>query len=217
MAKRKVKAQEHERLDDATISRVIGLLEQDNPITKKDACKILNIRYNTTRLNNIIQEFQDREAFAKKRYAQNRGKPVTTYEIKEIVLDYLKGVSVSEIGKSLFRSTGTINRVLDQYNVPRRKPGKGSYREPELIPDEAVSETFDVGELVWSARYNTVAEIRGITKGVAGPVYSIWIFGKYNERGYQPWWELGKLDILKELNITTTDISVTDRIQLEYR
>ncbi len=217
MAKRRVKAQEHERLDDATISRVIGLLEQENPITKKDACKILNIRYNTSRLNNIIDEFKTKQEFAKKRFAQNRNKPVTPLEVKEIVLDYLKGESVSEISKSMFRSVGAVNRVLDKYNIPRRKPSKGSYKHPELIPDEAISKTFEPGELVWAARYNCVAEVIYRKGSEQDPVYSLWIFGRHNERAFQPWWELGKLSILEELGIKTHEISITDRLTLEYR
>ena len=47
---RGVKKKSHEKLDSANIQRVIDLLEQDEPITKKEACEMLNIRYNTTRL-----------------------------------------------------------------------------------------------------------------------------------------------------------------------
>ena len=75
MARRGVKKKEHERLDDTTVGRVVSLLEQDSPITKKAACEILNISYNTTRLNRIIEEYKERIEFNKKRRAALRGKP----------------------------------------------------------------------------------------------------------------------------------------------
>ena len=53
MPKKRTKAQEHEKLTEANISHVIKLLEAENPITKKEACDILNITYNTTRLISI--------------------------------------------------------------------------------------------------------------------------------------------------------------------
>ena len=56
---RTVKRKAHENLTDDNISRVISFLRQDNPITKKEACELLNIRYNTTRLQNIIDDFED--------------------------------------------------------------------------------------------------------------------------------------------------------------
>ena len=55
---RVVKKKAHENLTDESISKVISLLRQDSPITKKEACEILNIRYNTTRLQNIIDDFE---------------------------------------------------------------------------------------------------------------------------------------------------------------
>ena len=53
---RGVKAKAHEKLDGANVQKVINLLGTDEPITKKEACEILNIRYNTTRLQRIIEE-----------------------------------------------------------------------------------------------------------------------------------------------------------------
>ena len=53
---RGVKKKSHEKLDSGNIQRVIDLLEQEEPITKKEACEMLNIRYNTTRLQRIIDE-----------------------------------------------------------------------------------------------------------------------------------------------------------------
>ena len=45
-----IKKKSYEKLDDINIKRVIDALESEIPITKKDACEILNISYNTTRL-----------------------------------------------------------------------------------------------------------------------------------------------------------------------
>ena len=51
---RGVKKRSHEKLTDSNIQHVIGLLNAKSPITKKEACSILNISYNTTRLGTII-------------------------------------------------------------------------------------------------------------------------------------------------------------------
>ncbi len=53
---RGVRQKKHEKLDAANLDKVIALLESDSPITKKEACEILNITYNTTRLKRIIEE-----------------------------------------------------------------------------------------------------------------------------------------------------------------
>ena len=75
--KKGVKKKEHEKLDDATIERVIGLLEGEKPITKKEACEALNIRYNTTRLKNIIEEYQEKAARRKKNFEKTKNTSFT--------------------------------------------------------------------------------------------------------------------------------------------
>ena len=94
------------------------------------------------------------------------------------------------------------------------------------MPDEMVSKTFDIGELVWSSRYNAVAEIRGVhvrnihMKDIhvdTREVYSIWVFGKHNEFAYQPWWELGKLDVLKQFALRDDEFQNTEKPNFNYR
>ena len=51
--KRGTKKKSYENLTDSNIKNVISLLEAEKPITKKEACDILNISYNTTRLNKL--------------------------------------------------------------------------------------------------------------------------------------------------------------------
>ena len=51
-----IKTRKHENLTETNIQHVMELLNADSPITKKEACSILNISYNTTRLNKIIED-----------------------------------------------------------------------------------------------------------------------------------------------------------------
>ena len=56
---RRIKKKESENLSDTNIRKVINLLSGSSPITKKEACGILNIAYNTARLQRIIDEFEE--------------------------------------------------------------------------------------------------------------------------------------------------------------
>lgn len=216
MARKGVKRRDYERLDDATISRVVSLLEQTQPITKKAACEMLNISYNTSRLNKIIQEYKDKLEFREKRFKQNKGKPFSSFDIEELVSDYLNGDSVSSIADSLYRSVHTIKKKIEELGLPERTKSP-SYQNPDIIPDEAVAENFEKAELVWAARYNAVCEIRSMSMGDNGPIYLIFVFGKHNEFAYQPWWELGKLEILKKYNIPVEKFIKYEKPQFAYR
>ena len=59
MGARGVRAKKSEKLDDVNIARVQEALTGDTPITKKEACEMLNISYNTTRLNRILAEHDE--------------------------------------------------------------------------------------------------------------------------------------------------------------
>ena len=90
-----IKSKAHEKLSFDNIERVIQQLEQDNPITKKEACGMLNIRYNTTRLQRIIEDHQELKQFRETRKAQNKGKMATQDEIRSVVKLYLDGDNIS--------------------------------------------------------------------------------------------------------------------------
>lgn len=155
----KVKAKEHENLTETNIKKVIELLEADKPISKKEACEILNISYNTTRLAKIIDTFREEQAEQQRRRAANRGKPATPYEIQMIIESFLDGDSVAEISKRLFRSAGFVRDVVDSVGVPCPSVG-GSYWLPDLIPEQCLRETFSRGEIVWNAKRNALSIIR---------------------------------------------------------
>jgi len=199
---RRVKVKESEKLDDNNVKYVTELLESNKPITKKEACGILRISYNTTRLGNIIAGYKERAATEARLRAKNRGKSATDNEIVRAIEEYLNGDSISEIAKFMYRSSSFIKGIIKRYNVPVRS-ASSDYFSPELLPDEVLSEDFKPGELVWSARYNTTARVDKLVQIQEGHgnVYRIWTLGKNQRYAAQPWYELGKLEHLQNLGV----------------
>ncbi len=79
-----IRKKKEEQLSETNINKVIDLLSADKPITKKEACGILNIAYNTTRLSKNIADHNETIQFRAIRKAQNKGKGVTELEKKAI-------------------------------------------------------------------------------------------------------------------------------------
>lgn len=224
MAKKtkQIKKKEHEKLSDANIAFVKSRLEEVPPITKKEACELLNIAYNTSRLGAIIESYVTRKEIEAKRRAANKNKPATEDEIKFIVIKYLDGETVSEIADSLYRPTAFVHRILEQYNVPK-KLSKEASKEVPLLPDNCVASEFNVGEIVWSAKHNAPCRILKEMTNLdyedkyASKCYSVYvqqppsesedIFVEKKLGGYYAYtlaYELGSLQHLKDFNLGIT-------------
>jgi hypothetical protein len=153
-----MRIKKHENLTQANITKVIELLnptDGSQPITKKEACGILNIAYNTTRLGNIISEHLETMEFRAKRKAQNRGKAATKKEIQDAIRGYLDGETVSDIAKMLYRSPAFVKGIIDRIGVPQ-KIAHTDYegRRNALLPEQCVAEEFQPKEKVWAIRQN---------------------------------------------------------------
>lgn len=208
---RKAKNTDEELLDAATIERVISLLEPadgSKPVTKKEACEILKIAYNTTRLGKLIEDYKAKKERTEARRKALRGKPATPDEIKYAISEYLTGASVKEIGDSLYRGTAFVESILDAHAVPRRARSQ-NYERPELVPEDAMADRFAPGEIVYSMRYDSIARIESFfdsadsSRYPKGRIYRIWLLSeKWQQCAYQPVWELASLKHLKELGVT---------------
>lgn len=195
------KAQFSEKLTDTNISKVIGLLNAEKPITKKVACEMLGIAYNTSRLSSIIEKFLEAEKFEQDQREKKRYKAATSDEISFIVQSYLSGDPVSDISKRIYRSGGFVSNILNRVGCPKREIGH-SYFHPSMLPDECIKEAFQVGEQVFSSRYDSIATIEAEQDSKRGKVYRIWLKDeKWQQYAYQPWWELGGLEHLKQYGI----------------
>jgi hypothetical protein len=206
MATKKRNELEQELMTDANILRVINLLEPKDintkPITKKDACQILGMAYNTTRLGSIIEEFKAKRLRDAQRRAALRGKPATQDEICYAIQEYLQGETIDAISKATYRSAVFIKTILEKYAVPIRATSH-DYFKPELIPDGATRERFNVGEVVYSARYDSTARIDSEQPHPHhGWVYRIWLLAdKWKQSAYQPVEELASLEHLRQLGV----------------
>ena len=118
-----IRSKSGEKLSFDNIERVVQQLEKDNPITKKEACEILNIRYNTTRLQKIIDDHLETKHFREVRKSQNKGKAATEDEIKSLIddicLNFTEPLTMRDMGSimSQFKekcSGQADNRIVSQ-------------------------------------------------------------------------------------------------------
>ena len=154
-----LRKKDYEKLTDVNIKKVIELLEQTSPITKKEACEILNIRYNTTRLSKIIEQFIETQTHKELRRSQNRGKGATRVEVQEVIKDYLDGDNILIISKRLYRSPSFVRAIIERVGVPQKLPKSFDRKRDILLPEQCVAESFEKGERVWAARENAPAKV----------------------------------------------------------
>ena len=198
---RTVKKKAHENLTNDNISRVISFLRQDNPITKKEACELLNIRYNTTRLQNIIDDFEDTLERKERFKAEKRGKPASEDEIKQVVRGYTNGENISQLAEGMYRSPAFVKNIITRLGVPEKMPKNYNNRQEILLPEECIAEEFQVGEKVWLPKENYF----GIIKREHDLEYQKSMPGlgecnyleKYGARGYQ-------VDVLTPCDLSQT-------------
>lgn len=215
-ARGKVKAKEGENLTETHIKRVIELLEAEKPISKKDACEILNISYNTTRLSKIIEQYKQDQDEQQRRRAANRGKAATLFEIQSIIDGYLEGDTIAEISKRIYRSAGFIKEVIESVGVPQ-KVVSGDYWHAGIIPEQCAREEFERGQIVWHARRHCMAIVldQRQASDKTNNYYQVYViepieeaspyfpqhegYGGYYDGAYA--YDLGSLDHLKQYGV----------------
>jgi hypothetical protein len=171
-----------------------------NKGTKKAACEMLGMSYNTTKLAQLISQFETRiEAEAEVR-AKKRKEPVSPQEVVWWITDYLRGSSLSELSESYFRSEAVIRLHLEKHGAMLRKP-KVDRRNPPMLPEQCISEDFTEGQYVWAAAYNCVAVVKGFYKGA---VKIMVLSDGIQEHSYQPAYDLGSLKHLADLGVDLT-------------
>lgn len=209
----RIKRKDGEKLSWENIDKVIELLEQPKPITKKAACEMLNISYNTTRLAKIIEEHLENKARDKRMREANRGKPAQKHEVSAAIIGYLDGRSLKDIADDLYRPQSFVKNIVERVGVPQRQAQ--DYFNPPLLPDRCVRDSFEKGQIVWSARYQAPAIVLKEIPTEQYNAYRIYVIEEIEEEspyfpqitGYggryatQAAHELGSLEHLKEHDV----------------
>ena len=161
---------------------VIAKLEAEKPITKKLACEMLGIAYNTTRLENLIQEYKDDLDRVKLRKKQVRKEAVTEETVREWAKEYLvNGMPINEIAEFAYRTPLLVKTWLERHGalLPKTSPNP---LNPEYVPEACMSSDFEDGELVYVNGYCSFGiikrEIKSKTAEAAGyKAYRILLLG----------------------------------------
>ena len=198
---------ENDKMTPSNIEKVIYMLSPPEGSgykawTKKEACQFLGMAYNTTRLGSILETYKEKKAREQSRRAALRGKPATIDDIHYAITEYLSGEPIDSIAKALYRGTSFVRSILEKYSVPLRTAGR-SYFKPELIPDGAARDKFKLGEVVYSARYQSLARIDAeALHTVHGNIYRIYLQDdRWKQSAWQPASELASLQHLRELGV----------------
>lgn len=181
----------------------IALLE--NGGTKKAACEILGIAYNTTRLQNLIDNFLNRQDLEKQHRAKKRKEVVTNAEVADWITDYLSGMGFEELSQSYFRSVNIIKYYIAK-NGALLRHAKVDKLNPPMVPDKCMSDDFDIGEYCWSMAYNGIVQIKAKYKD-AFRVETL-IEG-IQEKAYLAPYELARLKHLEALGVKLEKLAVS--------
>lgn len=205
-----VKQQDGENLSASNIEKVIALLEPEEgkPITKVVACEILNIKYNTARLNKIIKGHKDTAELQKTMRKKMRGQPIDNHTARQIVSSYMSGSSLADISDDTYRSTNVVKNVLRKYNVPIRNKSVDYFHPIFIENEDAICDDYEKGDLVYSARYDTPATIMSSQNTQKhGMVYKLQIHGNKRRQINQPYYELADLrKVQNELKVEMQDL-----------
>ena len=174
---------------------VIAHLE--NGGSKKAACEMLGIAYNTKRLDTLIENFVNRQELEKAHRAKKRKEAIKPEEVGMWVTSYLNGASMAELSKEYFRSEAIIKHHLEKHGALLRQQ-KTDRLNPAMLPEQCVATEFTPGQSVWSAAYNCVAQVVCKYKNP----YRIQVLSSgIQEFSYQPAYELGDLTHLEKLGV----------------
>lgn len=195
--------------NEALIPQVIKMLE--NGATKKLACETLGIAYNTKRLADIIEKYNEDKERDTARRKLKRGTPIEGVELESLIEGYLNGVSLADLSKRLCRPTEALRMALWRSGALLRTTETPNPLWPAQMPDQCYKQgpedTFDVGELVWVSGYGCIGEVR---KHHGEGQYRVYLLDSERHRNVNyHWWDLGSLKHLEALGVSLKSLTTS--------
>jgi hypothetical protein len=161
---------------EVALKQVYDLMNGSSPITKKRACEILGISYNTSRLDSILSEYREKQERQRELRKKKRGTLVSDQDKKFIIEEYLNGTTMKEITDTIYRSEAAVKLVLIGCKVPLRCSDSD---ELDLSKYVAPTKVYEKGNLVYVPAYKAIGSIDHIVKEEP-LVYCIWLGNPHN-------------------------------------
>ncbi|ATS94070.1 D2 protein [Pectobacterium phage DU_PP_V] len=185
-------------ISDEVFKAVIAHLE--NGGTKKAACEMLSVSSNAT-MERMVEEWKDLQILTAEMKKKKRGTPIEGVELANMIESYLQGDSFEEIATRNYRSTAMVKAVLERNGALLRVQGSVDPLNPPMIPDEAVSESFEVGEHVWVAGYQCIGEVMKVMDNPVG-AYRVYLLSESTQQYvHVMFYELASVKHLEELGV----------------
>ena len=184
-------------IDMSKIPAAIEMLDAGK--SKKEVCAFIGMAYNTTRLSQIIEKFLSDCEVDKEQRRKRRGKPVSQQELANFCEAYLiDDDSIEAISNRFFRSQAIVKSALDKAGA-LLKDSTATPLSPSILPEPSVREEFAVGEKVWSAQYNCLAEV---VKVVKEDTYRLYLLDPSMHRYVHAMnYDIGSLQHLKSIGV----------------
>lgn len=165
--------------------------------TKKRACEILGVTNNKT-MERLIDEYITRKQTDREMRRKVRRQPILTKDVVSWITDYLQGDTFEELSDRYYRSAAIIKDRIEAAGALLRVNEKIDPLNPPMLPEQCVADDFEIGQIVWSAKYGCAVEVRGKYKDA----YRILVAtpGK-QESAYQAAYELGSLKHLEDMGV----------------
>jgi len=201
MAQRRVKPEISDESYEAAIA------SRDAGETKKRQCEILGIAYNTKRLDTLLEEYVTEREHRKQMVQKFRAKPITPQERVNMAEAYLMGDPFDDMSKRFYRSVATIKLQLERMGVlGLRYNESADPLNPKAVPDEAMADTFSLGEKVWVPGYKCLGEVKRVyTYENDVNAYRVYLLDSSKHRyvTYKAY-DLGSLKYLELLGVNTS-------------
>lgn len=183
-------------IDTKKIPEAIKML--DSGSTKKDVCAFLGMSYNTSRLASLIEDYLSGVERSKEQRRLRRGKAILDTELVNIIESYMSGDSIANIADRFYRSEALVKSTLEKHGALLRD-SKANPLSPSILPDNAMSDSFEEGDIVWLAAYSMIGEIK---KKISPDGYRVYILNRdYHRYVNQYAHDLGSMKYLESLGV----------------
>lgn len=194
MAGRRVKAD----ISDEQFKKAFEMLEAGN--TKKSIYEFLGVGSFATAEKRMI-EWRDEQEMKETMRKKKRGTAINENELVGMIESCLQGDSFEAIAERYYRSVAMVKAVLERTGALLRVHGTVDPLNPPPLPEEAMSETFEVDEHVWLPAYQCVGIIK---KEVQPGVYRVWTLSESCQQNvHVNNWDIGSMKHLEAIGVNT--------------